>query len=151
MRQCPVKTPAQTGEWEAPVGSSWGVHGAVALMQGSAHLPGLSVVGGCWGQARLQLCAPPKVSSISRILRSKFGKGEEEDAELERKEVEEGDKKAKHSIDGILSERGKVSFFPTLRGALGPAHAIPGYWWVSLSPFPPLFLEVVLGTVHGEV
>ncbi|NXS38060.1 PAX3 protein, partial [Pomatostomus ruficeps] len=45
------------------------------------------------------------VSSISRILRSKFGKGEEEEAELERKEVEEGDKKAKHSIDGILSER----------------------------------------------
>ncbi|NWY39188.1 PAX3 protein, partial [Sylvia atricapilla] len=48
---------------------------------------------------------PPEVSSISRILRSKFGKGEEEEAELERKEVEEGDKKAKHSIDGILSER----------------------------------------------
>ncbi|NWX96267.1 PAX3 protein, partial [Nothoprocta ornata] len=47
----------------------------------------------------------PEVSSISRILRSKFGKGEEEEAELERKEVEEGDKKAKHSIDGILSER----------------------------------------------
>ncbi|NXH41635.1 PAX3 protein, partial [Dicaeum eximium] len=45
------------------------------------------------------------VSSISRILRSKFGKGEEEETELERKEVEEGDKKAKHSIDGILSER----------------------------------------------
>ncbi|NXN13682.1 PAX3 protein, partial [Indicator maculatus] len=54
----------------------------------------------------LQLCASPlEVSSISRILRSKFGKGEEEEAELERKEVEEGDKKAKHSIDGILSER----------------------------------------------
>ncbi|PKU45748.1 paired box protein pax-3 isoform x2 [Limosa lapponica baueri] len=47
----------------------------------------------------------PSVSSISRILRSKFGKGEEEEAELERKEVEESDKKAKHSIDGILSER----------------------------------------------
>ncbi|NXR73240.1 PAX3 protein, partial [Pycnonotus jocosus] len=45
------------------------------------------------------------MSSISRILRSKFGKGEDEEAELERKEVEEGDKKAKHSIDGILSER----------------------------------------------
>ncbi|GAB0193491.1 paired box protein Pax-3 [Grus japonensis] len=50
----------------------------------------------------------PSVSSISRILRSKFGKGEEEEAELERKEVEEGDKKAKHSIDGILSEREAV-------------------------------------------
>ncbi|NXX85747.1 PAX3 protein, partial [Urocolius indicus] len=46
-----------------------------------------------------------RLSSISRILRSKFGKGEEEETELERKEVEEGDKKAKHSIDGILSER----------------------------------------------
>ncbi|NXV46714.1 PAX3 protein, partial [Uria aalge] len=64
-----------------------------------------AAAGGCWGPARSQLCAPPKVSSISRILRSKFGKGEEEEAELERKEVEEGDKKAKHSIDGILSER----------------------------------------------
>ncbi|NWV94712.1 PAX3 protein, partial [Machaerirhynchus nigripectus] len=51
------------------------------------------------------LHSPSEVSSISRILRSKFGKGEEEEAELERKEVEEGDKKAKHSIDGILSER----------------------------------------------
>ncbi|XP_053894865.1 paired box protein Pax-3 isoform X3 [Malaclemys terrapin pileata] len=47
----------------------------------------------------------PSVSSISRILRSKFGKGEEEEAELERKEAEESDKKTKHSIDGILSER----------------------------------------------
>jgi paired box protein 3/7 len=47
------------------------------------------------------------VSSISRILRSKFGKGEEEEADLERKEAEESEKKAKHSIDGILSERGK--------------------------------------------
>ncbi|XP_009888503.1 PREDICTED: paired box protein Pax-3 [Charadrius vociferus] len=71
----------------------------------AACLPGLAAVGGCWGPAWPQLCAPPKVSSISRILRSKFGKGEEEEAELERKEVEEGDKKAKHSIDGILSER----------------------------------------------
>ncbi|NWW50246.1 PAX3 protein, partial [Pedionomus torquatus] len=61
--------------------------------------------GGLPGPARSQLCAPPKVSSISRILRSKFGKGEEEETELERKEVEESDKKAKHSIDGILSER----------------------------------------------
>lgn len=50
---------------------------------------------------------PPPVSSISRILRSKFGKGEEEEVDLERKEAEESEKKAKHSIDGILSERGK--------------------------------------------
>ncbi|NXO86818.1 PAX3 protein, partial [Sitta europaea] len=61
--------------------------------------------GGCWGRAGHSSAPPPEVSSISRILRSKFGKGEEEEAELERKEVEEGDKKAKHSIDGILSER----------------------------------------------
>lgn len=47
------------------------------------------------------------MSSISRILRSKFGKGEEEEVDLERKEAEESEKKAKHSIDGILSERGK--------------------------------------------
>lgn len=57
------------------------------------------------------MCAPffllSPVSSISRILRSKFGKGEEEEADLERKDAEESEKKAKHSIDGILSERGK--------------------------------------------
>lgn len=47
------------------------------------------------------------VSSISRILRSKFGKGEEEEVDLDRKEAEESEKKTKHSIDGILSERGK--------------------------------------------
>eukprot|EP00076_Gallus_gallus_P043530 XP_025009068.1 paired box protein Pax-3 isoform X3 [Gallus gallus] len=65
----------------------------------------------------------PSVSSISRILRSKFGKGEEEEAELERKEAEEGDKKAKHSIDGILSERAftKKAFYTqsTLGDELG--------------------------------
>ncbi|NXI35673.1 PAX3 protein, partial [Galbula dea] len=68
-----------------------------------------ATAGGCWGKGWSLLCAPPKVSSISRILRSKFGKGEEEEAELERKEVEEGDKKAKHSIDGILSERASAA------------------------------------------
>lgn len=65
------------------------------------------------------LHSSPEVSSISRILRSKFGKGEEEEAELERKELEEGDKKAKHSIDGILSERGKVLFAPPWSPATG--------------------------------
>lgn len=55
----------------------------------------------------LSLPLLPPVSSISRILRSKFGKGEEEEVDLERKEAEESEKKAKHSIDGILSERGK--------------------------------------------
>ncbi|XP_069069559.1 paired box protein Pax-3 isoform X1 [Pleurodeles waltl] len=53
----------------------------------------------------------PSVSSISRILRSKFGRGEDDDddedeeAENERKEMEESEKKTKHSIDGILRER----------------------------------------------
>lgn len=87
--------------------------------------PGRGPRGALLGTGRSQLCTPPEVSSISRILRSKFGKGEEEEAELERKEVEEGDKKAKHSIDGILSERGKVPFAPALRGALRRASASP--------------------------
>lgn len=85
------------------------------------HYPSLS--GSCSGVAACSFGAPltisrllivcalflffPPVSSISRILRSKFGKGEEEEADLERKEAEESEKKAKHSIDGILSERGK--------------------------------------------
>lgn len=58
---------------------------------------------------KLVCSLPPliPVSSISRILRSKFGKGEEEEVDLDRKEAEESEKKTKHSIDGILSERGK--------------------------------------------
>ncbi|NWR72416.1 PAX3 protein, partial [Centropus unirufus] len=73
---------------------------------GGSKPKGSAAVGGAAGDKPGHSCVlPPKVSSISRILRSKFGKGEEEETELERKEVEEGDKKAKHSIDGILSER----------------------------------------------
>lgn len=72
---------------------------------------GGSGVPSCTAWQGSAVCAPtllpPPVSSISRILRSKFGKGEEEDADLDRKEAEESEKKAKHSIDGILSERGK--------------------------------------------
>lgn len=71
--------------------------------------PGTTVTAGSGARregAAVTTPRSPEVSSISRILRSKFGKGEEEEAELERKEAEEGDKKAKHSIDGILSERG---------------------------------------------
>ncbi|KAK5904271.1 hypothetical protein CesoFtcFv8_005853 [Champsocephalus esox] len=48
------------------------------------------------------------VSSISRTMRSKFGgKGDEEEdeEELERKELEESDRRAKHSIEGILGDR----------------------------------------------
>ncbi|XP_053565937.1 paired box protein Pax-3 isoform X1 [Bombina bombina] len=51
----------------------------------------------------------PSVSSISRILRSKFGKGEDEDIEMDRKEQEEHEKRTKHSIDGILRERAPSS------------------------------------------
>lgn len=45
------------------------------------------------------------MSSISRVLRIKFGKKEEED-EADKKE-EDGEKKAKHSIDGILGDKGR--------------------------------------------
>lgn len=45
------------------------------------------------------------MSSISRVLRIKFGKKEEED-EVDKKE-DDGEKKAKHSIDGILGDKGR--------------------------------------------
>lgn len=45
------------------------------------------------------------MSSISRVLRIKFGK-KEEDEDCDKKE-EDGEKKAKHSIDGILGDKGK--------------------------------------------
>lgn len=44
------------------------------------------------------------MSSISRVLRIKFGKKEEEE-DCDKKE-EDGEKKAKHSIDGILGDKG---------------------------------------------
>ncbi|XP_075892972.1 paired box protein Pax-3b isoform X3 [Nelusetta ayraudi] len=50
----------------------------------------------------------PSVSSISRIMRTKFGmKGddEEDEDELEKKELEEHERRAKHSIEGILGDR----------------------------------------------
>lgn len=47
------------------------------------------------------------MSSISRVLRIKFGKKEEED-EADKKE-DDGEKKAKHSIDGILGDKGRES------------------------------------------
>uniref|UniRef100_A0A669DAF6 Paired box 7 n=1 Tax=Oreochromis niloticus TaxID=8128 RepID=A0A669DAF6_ORENI len=46
----------------------------------------------------------PSVSSISRVLRARFGKKEDED-ECDKKE-EDGEKKTKHSIDGILGDKG---------------------------------------------
>ncbi|XP_054598941.1 paired box protein Pax-3 isoform X4 [Nothobranchius furzeri] len=52
------------------------------------------------------------VSSISRIMRSKFGgKGEEEEDEdeMEKKEQDENDRRTKHSIEGILGDRSSHS------------------------------------------
>ncbi|XP_038128019.1 paired box protein Pax-3b isoform X3 [Cyprinodon tularosa] len=52
------------------------------------------------------------VSSISRIMRTKFGgKGEEEEEEeeMEKKELEESEPRAKHSIEGILGDRSSHS------------------------------------------
>lgn len=76
------------------------------------------------------------MSSISRILRSKFGKGEDEEADLERKEAEESEKKTKHSIDGILSERGKASALDPQRRASGIPDGVPApfrpYSWQQL-------------------
>ncbi|XP_073512276.1 paired box protein Pax-7 isoform X4 [Phyllobates terribilis] len=46
----------------------------------------------------------PSVSSISRVLRIKFGKKEEDD-DCDKKD-EDGEKKTKHSIDGILGDKG---------------------------------------------
>lgn len=45
------------------------------------------------------------MSSISRVLRIKFGK-KEEDEDADKKE-DDGEKKAKHSIDGILGDKGR--------------------------------------------
>lgn len=45
-------------------------------------------------------------------MRSKFGgKGEDEDdeEEVEKKELEDNERRAKHSIDGILGDRCKLS------------------------------------------
>nr|XP_061797752.1 paired box protein Pax-3-like isoform X4 [Nerophis lumbriciformis] len=54
----------------------------------------------------------PSVSSISRVMRSKFGgKNDEEEDEddLEKSELEESDRRAKHSIEGILGDRCSAS------------------------------------------
>lgn len=56
------------------------------------------------------MCCSP-VSSISRILRCKFGgngEDEEDDDEVEKRELEENERRAKHSIDGILGDRCKL-------------------------------------------
>lgn len=48
---------------------------------------------------------PPAVSSISRVLRTRFGKRDEE--EESHKKDEDRETKTKHSIDGILGDRGR--------------------------------------------
>ncbi|TWW76752.1 Paired box protein [Takifugu flavidus] len=52
----------------------------------------------------------PSVSSISRIMRGKFGvkcDDEEDEDEIEKKEQEDNERRAKHSIEGILGDRCK--------------------------------------------
>ena len=56
------------------------------------------------------------MSSISRVLRARFGKKEDED-ECDKKE-EDGEKKTKHSIDGILGDKGREPTWPQARGGL---------------------------------
>ncbi|XP_044067608.1 paired box protein Pax-7-like isoform X1 [Siniperca chuatsi] len=46
----------------------------------------------------------PSVSSISRVLRARFGKKDDEE-ECDKKD-EDGEKRTKHSIDGILGDKG---------------------------------------------
>uniref|UniRef100_A0A8C4RZ94 Paired box 7a n=1 Tax=Erpetoichthys calabaricus TaxID=27687 RepID=A0A8C4RZ94_ERPCA len=46
----------------------------------------------------------PSVSSISRVLRARFGKKEDDD-DCDKKD-DDGEKKTKHSIDGILGDKG---------------------------------------------
>lgn len=73
------------------------------------------------------------MSSISRVLRIKFGKKEEED-EVDKKE-DDGEKKAKHSIDGILGDKGREppgglhrqTGFPACTGV----RASGGQWFAS--------------------
>uniref|UniRef100_A0A4W4FLV9 Paired box 3a n=1 Tax=Electrophorus electricus TaxID=8005 RepID=A0A4W4FLV9_ELEEL len=54
----------------------------------------------------------PSVSSISRIMRCKFGGNgddDDDDDEIEKRELEENERRAKHSIDGILGDRSSHS------------------------------------------
>ncbi|CAG07040.1 unnamed protein product [Tetraodon nigroviridis] len=65
----------------------------------------------------------PSVSSISRVLRARFGKKDDED-DCDKKD-EDGEKKTKHSIDGILGDKSynfhhrelnSAGFVPSPRG-----------------------------------
>uniref|UniRef100_A0A8C2B866 Paired box 7b n=1 Tax=Cyprinus carpio TaxID=7962 RepID=A0A8C2B866_CYPCA len=48
----------------------------------------------------------PSVSSISRVLRARFGK-KDDDEDCDKKD-DSGEKKTKHSIDGILGDKGRI-------------------------------------------
>ena len=68
------------------------------------------------------------MSSISRVLRIKFGKKEEDD-EADKKE-DDGEKKAKHSIDGILGDKGREPSRGRRRPSpRRPAHQGASQWW----------------------
>ncbi|XP_026853941.1 paired box protein Pax-7b isoform X2 [Electrophorus electricus] len=54
----------------------------------------------------------PSVSSISRVLRARFGKKEDDD-DCDKKD-ESGEKKTKHSIDGILGDKAVTHWFSAL-------------------------------------
>lgn len=67
------------------------------------------------------------MSSISRVLRIKFGKKEEDD-ETDKKE-DDGEKKAKHSIDGILGDKGRPPSRDTRRRSPRlPTPRCAGHW-----------------------
>lgn len=56
------------------------------------------------------------MSAISRVMRSKFGgvgddEDEEEEDEVVKRAMEENEPRTKHSIDGILGDRCKSSFY----------------------------------------
>ncbi|CAB1441384.1 unnamed protein product [Pleuronectes platessa] len=94
------------------------------------------------------------VSSISRVLRARFGKKDEED-ECDTKD-EDGEKKTKHSIDGILGDKGGLTATPGPLRSGGLAASLRPVWelcvrhasWGTSSvgperpgeaPGPPLF------------
>ncbi|XP_061684173.1 paired box protein Pax-3b isoform X4 [Syngnathoides biaculeatus] len=64
-------------------------------------------------EKRIEECKREQpVSSISRVLRSRFGAKddeEEDEDELDKSELEESDRRAKHSIEGILGDRSSHS------------------------------------------
>lgn len=62
------------------------------------------------------------VSSISRVLRARFGtKFEDSDFDKKKQEEEEEEeqRRTKHSIDGILADKGQISR-RSARGSVGP-------------------------------